>query len=249
MDEKNHHPSQSSPLAPENRQDQISIPQQVLANLIHEIGRPLGSLRTALHALQTGAMNDPDLRNELLRGMAERVTRIGRLLDDLALTTRGLEPQEIEFKSIPINPWLDSLVPLWAESAYQKKITWQVQIPGNLPILETDPDRLAQALGNLVNNAIKFTPVGGQVTLSVHQLEDKIQFSVSDSGIGISPEDQQNLFVPFFRSDQVSWKAPGLGLGLSITKTITESLGGEISLTSALDQGSTFTITLPVQKA
>jgi signal transduction histidine kinase len=228
------------------RQDSEETRQQMLANVIHEIGRPLGSLRTALHALQAGAVNDPPLRDDLLKGMSERVDRMGRLLEDLAMTYRGLEPQEIHIESVQVNEWMDSLLPLWAETAKQKQLNWEVSVPDNLPVIQTDPDRLAQALSNLVSNAIKFTPAGGKISLAICLEEGVLRFQISDSGIGIAIEDQRRLFVPFHRSVQPDWKAPGLGLGLSIAKTITESLGGQISFTSAPDQGSTFTILLPV---
>lgn len=231
----------------ERRRELEGTRQQMLANLIHEIGRPLGSLRTALHALQAGAVNDLSLRNDLMKGMAERIDRMGRLLEDLALTYRGLEPQEIHLQSVQISEWLESLTPLWAESARQKQLAWEVVLPDYLPVIQTDPDRLAQALGNLVNNAIKFTPAGGNIKFSICLEEGKIQFKISDTGIGIPVEDQQHLFVPFYRSIRPSWKAPGLGLGLSITKSIIESLGGQISLDSTPAKGSTFTITLPNQ--
>ena len=221
--------------------------EQMLSNLIHEIGRPLGSIRTALHALQTGAVNDQPLRVDLMQGMSERIDRMGRLLEDLALTYRGLGVQEIHLQSVQINEWLESLTPLWAESAQQKQLVWEMDLPEDLPLIRTDPDRLAQALGNLVNNAIKFTPAGGKITLATRYDENRIQFRVSDTGIGIPLDDQPHLFVPFYRSIQPSWKAPGLGLGLSITKTIIKSLGGEITLTSSPGQGSSFTIILPVQ--
>jgi signal transduction histidine kinase len=116
-----------------------------------------------------------------------------------------------------------------------------------LPVIRTDPDRLAQALGNLVSNAIKFTPAGGKINLTARFEESHILFIVTDTGIGIPLDDQPHLFVPFFRSIQPSWKAPGLGLGLSITKTIIQSLGGQIFFVSAPSQGSTFTIILPTQ--
>jgi len=247
MDNENNYPSQTNNRQPGNQQDQESSRQQMLANLIHEIGRPLGSLRTALHALQSGAMDDPTLRTELMKGMVERVERMGRLLDDLALSYRGLEPQEIQLKSIQVNEWMDSLLPLWAESARQKNLVWETSIPNKLPVIQTDPDRLAQALGNLVNNAIKFTAAGGKVSVYILVTGGKIQFVISDTGIGISLEDQPHLFVPFFRGVHPDWKAPGLGLGLSIAKSIVDSLGGQISLSSSPGQGSTFTVSLPIQ--
>ena len=220
--------------------------QQMLANVIHEIGRPLGSLRTALHALQAGAVNDPALRDDLIKGMSERIDRMGRLLEDLALTYRGLEPQEIHMESVQVNEWMDSLIPLWAETARQKQLAWEAQVPDNLPVIQTDPDRLAQALSNLVSNAIKFTSCGGKVTLAIYLEANKLQFQISDTGTGIPVEDQRHLFVPFHRSIQPSLKSSGLGLGLSIAKTIIDSLGGQISFTSASGLGSTFTIILPI---
>ena len=230
----------------ERRQELETTRQEMLAGVIHEIGRPLGSLRTALHALQAGAVENPSFRSDLMRGMSERIDLMGRLLEDLALTYRSLEPKELDIRSVQVNEWFESLIPLWIETARQKEQTWETILPEDLPIIQTDPDRLAQALDNLVSNAIKFTPIGGKITLIVDLQEDKIQFRVIDTGIGIPVEDQRHLFVPFYRSVQPSWKAPGLGLGLSIAKSITESLGGHISLISNPDQGSTFIIAIPV---
>ena len=229
----------------EHRRDLEETRQQMLANVIHEIGRPLGSLRTALHALRAGAIAKPDLREELLNGMSERVDRMGRLLEDLALTYRNLEPQEIHLKTVQVSPWLAALIPLWVESARQKQLQWQAILPENLPDLHTDPDRLAQVLSNLVNNAIKFTSAGGQITFTVVADKNAVRFLISDTGIGIPSEDQRHLFLPFYRSVQPPWKTPGLGLGLSIAKTLTESLGGKISLESVSQQGSTFTVAIP----
>ena len=230
----------------ERRQELETTRQEMLAGVIHEIGRPLGSLRTALHALQTGAVNNRSLRSDLMKGMAERIDRMGRLLEDLALTYQGLGPQEIYFKSVQVNEWLESLIPLWIENARQKHQTWETVLPDDLPIIHVDPDRLAQALDNLVSNAIKFTPNGGKINLTVNLMENKIQFRVSDTGIGIPVDVQHHLFVPFYRGVQPSWKAPGLGLGLSIAKSIVESLNGQIYLTSNPGQGSTFVISLPI---
>jgi signal transduction histidine kinase len=227
------------------RMDLENMRQQMLANLIHEMGRPLGSLRTAVHALQTGAAQDPTLSTELLTGMTERIDRMGRLLDDLALIYRKLEPYEIIYRSIDVREWLQSLTPLWAENARTQGLTFESTLPVNSIQFTSDPERLAQVLSNLVSNAIKFTPLGGKVSLLARISDDQLQIEISDTGVGISPENQQHLFVPFYRVVHPSWKAPGLGLGLTISKAIIESLGGKIAVTSAPGQGSTFTVTLP----
>jgi len=219
--------------------------QQMVANLVHEIGRPLGSVRTAIDALLSGALEDPILRVDLVQGISERVDRMGRLLEDLALTYRRLTPQEIQLKLVAIKQWIGPLTPLWAETARQKGIEWEFSMPGEIFDITTDPDRLAQALSNLVNNAIKFTPGGGKVSLIVIQEHENTWFQVKDTGPGIPLEEQPHLFTPFHRSVQPSWKTPGLGLGLSIAQSIIISLGGKITFTSTPGLGSTFTIELP----
>ncbi len=223
--------------------------QQMMANVIHEIGRPLVGMRTAIHALKGGAADDLSLRENLLDGMTEHVERIDRLLDDMSLTYRRLGPQEIEVRRVNLEEWLNRLLPLWAESARQHGFEWQCQSDAPLPIINTDPQRLSQAISNLVDNAMKFTPSGGKVSLSFQVNDGNILMTVSDNGPGVPLEDQPRLFTPFYRSVRPSWKAPGLGLGLSIARTIVESLGGSISFTSILGRGSSFTIHLPLTAA
>ncbi len=229
----------------ERRQELEATRQQMLSNLIHELGRPLGSIRTAVHALQAGAADQPELRANLFKGMTERIDRMGRLLDDLSLTYRSIRPSELDLRPTDLCDWLATLVPLWEQTALQKGLHWSATISPNLPLITTDPDRLAQALSNLVNNAIKFTPAGQSVTLTVSQNGEEIVLEVLDTGPGIAVEDQPHLFTPFFRSVHPDWKAPGLGLGLSIARSLVQSLGGEITLVSHPDQGSSFTIHLP----
>ncbi len=223
--------------------------QQMLANVIHEIGRPLGGLRTAIHALKGGAANNLSLRADLLDGMTEHIERIDRLLDDMSMTYRQLGPQEILLKQVNLEEWFNRLLPLWAENARQHGYEWQCKSNGQLPTISTDPERLAQAVSNLVDNAFKFTPPGGKVSLLISANTSDILMTVSDNGPGIPPEDQPRLFTPFYRSVRPSWKAPGLGLGLSISRTIVESLGGSISFTSVPGHGSSFTIRLPLPQA
>ena len=231
----------------ERRQELEENRHLMLANLVHEIGRPLGSLRTAVHALQSGAADDPALQADFLTGMAERIDRMGRLIEDLALAYRPLSVQEIHIQPVNLTQWVHTLEPLWAENARQKNLTWECKLPGDLTEIQTDPDRLAQALSNLVNNAIKFSPSGGKVVLTIEQKLDHIMLQVSDNGPGIPFDVQTRLFTPFYRGVQPSWKTPGLGLGLSITRSIIDSLGGSVSFTSIPSQGSIFTIDLPIQ--
>ena len=231
----------------ERRQELEDTRQRMLANVVHEIGRPLGSLRTAVYALQGGAAEDPILRANMLKGMTERLRRMGRLLEDLSVAYRGLAPNELDLKPVDLASWLDQLIPLWEQTAREKEITWQFEMDECLPEIVTDPERLSQALSNLVDNALKFTQSGGKVSLSVQASPEQIRFRVSDTGPGISLEDQAHLFTPFYRSVRPGWKAPGLGLGLSIARSIADSLKGSITLSSSPGEGSTFVLVVPVK--
>jgi two-component system sensor histidine kinase BaeS len=230
----------------ERRQELEKTRQQMVANVVHEIGRPLGSLRIAVHALESGASEDPQLRDNMLKGMTERIRRLGRLLEDLSLAYRGMARTELNLKQVDLASWLEQLTPLWVQTAKDKMVDWQMDIQEDLPKITTDPDRLSQAFSNLVDNALKFTPPGGKVSLNVKADSTSVQLQVSDTGPGIALEDQPHLFTPFFRSITPGWKAPGLGLGLSIARSIVESLGGQIDLLSQPGQGSTFTIKIPI---
>jgi two-component system phosphate regulon sensor histidine kinase PhoR len=153
---------------------------------------------------------------------------------------------ELNLKQVDLASWLEQLTPLWVQTAKDKMVDWQMDIQEDLPKITTDPDRLSQAFSNLVDNALKFTPPGGKVSLNVKADSTSVQLQVSDTGPGIALEDQPHLFTPFFRSITPGWKAPGLGLGLSIARSIVESLGGQIDLLSQPGQGSTFTIKIPI---
>jgi signal transduction histidine kinase len=222
-----------------------STRKQMLANLVHELSRPLGSLQIAAHALLSGAESNASLRLDLLQGMSERIEWLGHLVNDL--TQAYLPEHTLELRSLPFNPgpWLETLVPLWIEMARHKGIEWHSSWPDQLPVIDGDPARLEQAVGNLVSNAIKFTPSGGKVSMTVGTETGQFWISVADNGSGISSDDLQHLFDPFFRAERTALKAPGLGLGLSIAKTIAEAHGGSIEVHSHPGEGSQFTLCIP----
>ena len=133
--------------------------RQMLANLLHEVGRPLGSLRAAGRALLDGADADAGLRRELLAGMDDEIGRMEALLDDIAdLRDRAAAGIELHRRPVALGEWLPQVLAPWREAARGAGLRWETDIAGDLPTVEVDPDRLAQALGNLLSNAIKFTP-------------------------------------------------------------------------------------------
>ena len=130
--------------------------KQILANLVYELGRPLGALHAATHALQSGADQDPDLRRELLKGMDEEIRRLQRLLEDLAhLNDQSIGALELKPQVTPLDEWLLNLLPPWRQAAQDERLHWKVDLGHGLPELYVDPDRLALAVGNLIRNAIR----------------------------------------------------------------------------------------------
>ena len=204
----------------------------------------------------------------ILKGIAVGAERMNDIVNDL------LDVSAIEMSSLVLNPepvvvgeLFQVLLERASHVARSRQQTFNVDIKTDLPIIQTDPKRLYQVLDQLVNNAIKFTPDGGEITVTAyHETEAKtgadfIKVEVADTGIGIAPEDKEYVFDKFFRvgktnlhsSGKVKFKGAGPGLGLSIVKGVVESLNGQIWIESqGYDEvnfpGSTFHLRLPVQK-
>jgi signal transduction histidine kinase len=224
--------------------------RQLLANLVHELGRPLGALRSAIQALAGGAAHDPQLLEDLTTGMDDQAARLQHLLDDLAhLHDQVLGDLEMEYQPLRVSDWLPKVLRPWQEAAQDKHLTWQTDIPVDLPEISADPDRLASVVENLVSNAIKYTHAGGMVSINALVEGEELLIRVKDNGSGIDSDEQQKVFEPFYRGNQGRRFKQGMGLGLSIARDLIEAHGGRISLESEPGKGSLFTIHLPLQKA
>jgi two-component system sensor histidine kinase BaeS len=223
--------------------------KQLLANLVHELGRPLGALRSAIQALAGGAAQDPKLLLDLTTGMDDQAARLQHLLDDLAhLHDQVLGTLELEFQPLNLSDWLPIVLRPWQEAAKDKHLTWQTDIPLDLPEISADPVRLASVVENLVSNAIKYTHSGGMISIGARVEGEEILIQVKDNGSGIAPEEQQKIFEPFYRGNQGRRFKQGMGLGLSIARDLVEAHGGRITLESTSAQGSQFTIHLPLMR-
>ncbi len=233
--------------------------RRLLANLVHEIGRPLGALQSGLQALEGGADSDPQLRQELLAGMEGEVQILERLLDELSqIYDQILGSLELERQPAETSDWLQSTLAPWRESAQSKRLSWEANIPSDLPSVEIDPGRMSQAVGNLMSNAIKYTPSGGKIIIEAgagsmnltNEMNGPRQacvwIRVRDTGPGIPEEEQEKIFTPFYRGSKQRRYPYGMGLGLTIAADMVHAHGGKLTLDSKPGKGSSFTIWLPL---
>ena len=226
---------------------QEALRNRMLANVVHEIGRPLGAIHSAIYAIIQGAAEDDATRDELLHGMDREIQGMQILLEDLTLIKGQLDkPLELDLKPVELSAWLVSTLLPWRSAAQDKGITWKTDIPKDLPTITLDPHRMSQALGNLLSNAIKYTPPEGKIDLSAGRTANEAWISVRDTGLGISLEEQDKVFEPFYRSTKERRFPQGLGLGLTIARELIDAHGGDLKIESAPDEGSKFTITIPL---
>jgi two-component system phosphate regulon sensor histidine kinase PhoR len=224
------------------------VRRDFVANASHELRTPLTSIRGFVEALEDGGVDEPPTARrflEKIRSAAERMTALVSDLLELSRLESGerpptwerLAPEEV------VDEVLAALAPLAA--AKQIEITAQV----DAPVFETDRDRLRGVVENLVENAIKYTPSGGHVSVSARADDGSVVFEVADDGPGIAAEHLPRLFERFYRVDKArSRELGGTGLGLSIVKHLVESLGGVVSVTSEPGQGSRFRVGLPMAR-
>ena len=221
--------------------------RQLLANLVHELGNPLGALHSGIQALLGGADEDETLRKDLLAGMDGELGRLQHLLEDLShLHDQVLGTLELNVQPVSIQEWLPKVILPWREAALEKRLQWEFTCQDDLPEVLIDTERLAQALGNLLSNAIRYTPSEGRVAVSARQADGNVLLQVIDSGPGIAQEEQKRIFTPFYRGRAARRFERGMGLGLTIARDLVVAHGAELRLESQPGKGATFTISLPV---
>ena len=214
--------------------------KQFVADAAHEIHTPLTALRTNLELARLSTDPDPFINNAL-----DQSSRIEKFSSDLLLLSRlesGLD--DSERKPFRLDDLLRELSEPFAAQAEQAGLDFELDLDRTGPVqVHGDQARLSQAVGNLLDNAIKFTPSGGRVRLDLAQQEGQIRLEVADSGIGIPAEDHSLLFQRFHRGRNAA-AYPGSGLGLAISQAIVRQHGGEIQVQSQ-DSGTVFTLILP----
>lgn len=220
--------------------------RRLLANLVHEIGRPLGALHAAIQALLRIPQPEPQMVQEMLAGMNDETNRLQSLLEELThLHDLVLGTLELEHQPINLGEWLPAVLRPWEAAAEEKRLKWKISIPPYLPTLLADPLRLAQVIGNLISNAVKYTLPGGTVAIDVGSDGENTWFRVSDTGPGIYAEELEKIFTPFYRGAQGGRISQGMGLGLTIARDLVTAHQGRLEVKSQPGLGSQFTVWLP----
>jgi two-component system, OmpR family, sensor histidine kinase BaeS len=203
-------------------------------------------LRSAIHALEKGAAQDPPLLTDLTRGMDDETFRLQFLLDELAnLYDKTTGNLELNRKPVQVSDWLRGVLIPWQAAAEEKRLEWQEDITSGLPSVSMDEMRMAQVVGNLVSNAIKYTPSGGSVKVSTGVEKGSFWLKVVDTGAGVRADEREKIFLPFYRGDTGRRIKQGMGLGLTIARELVTAHGGQINVESTPGKGSTFTVTIP----
>ena len=216
-----------------------------VATVAHELRTPLASMRLLIDTLRAGRVRDEKQTREYLDLIASENERLSKLAEnfltfsrfdrgELSLNLTQIAPRSIAEQAVStLRPRLD-------------ETTFTVEAPENLPQIHADRDALAQVLTNLLDNALKYTGEEKRIALRISAVADGVVFAVEDNGIGLTPDERQEIFRPFYQADQkLSRTREGCGLGLAIVNKIVKAHGGEITVASEPGKGSVFRVKIP----
>ena len=219
---------------------------EFLANASHEIRTPLAGIQATLETLDLGAIDDPGAARPFVSSALDETQRLTAFVENLLdLSRLEMGWARLVTQPVSVSDAVDECVGTMASMASRAGIDLVTDVEPDVPQISADPGRLHQALVNLVHNAIKFTPSGGQVTVSATKGDrNAVRLRVRDTGVGISPEDSAVLMDRVGQGDESGMR--GGGLGLAIVKQIVEAHGGDVLVESAPGEGSVFSLLLPV---
>ena len=224
-----------------------NLRRELVANVSHELKTPLAAIKGYAETLRLGAVNDPEHNLHFVRRIEEQADRLHELILDILQIARLESGQEtFELADVPLAPVIEQCCEQFAETAAGRQVALKFELPPAEWRVRADDEGVRTILSNLIDNALKFTPAGGAVTVRSSANGAFATIEVADTGIGIAPHDQERVFERFYRADKArSRDLGGTGLGLSIAKHLAQAFGGNVSVVSRPGQGSTFTVELP----
>lgn len=224
-------------------QHRVDLLAEFVAHASHDFRTPLSTITTSLYLVER--LKEEDRRQQRIDIIKEQVSNLNRMLDNMLMLTRLDSSAYFSPGKTDLHEILMTLNEKYQSLAQAKAQQFKVIIPEATQTFFMDGVLLTQALSNLLDNAIRYTPEGGTITLACEVQGGECQFKVTDSGIGIPEEELDRIFERFYRVDRAR-RFSGTGLGLSIVRKIAERHGGTVTVESELDEGSTFTLTMPL---
>lgn len=218
----------------------------------HELRIPMTSIKGYADLIRQGAVGSVNEQQlNFLDVIRSNVERMGTLVSDLSDISRIETGRlKLDCSLVPVQEYVEETMRSLKPKLEEKDQSLELEVPPDLPQVYADPNRLIQIMTNLVSNAWKYTPVGGAICIAARAEGAFVRVEVVDNGIGISPEDQYELFKQFFRSEEpLVREEQGWGLGLNVAKRLVELMGGTIGVSSSLGAGSTFWFTLPISES
>lgn len=224
-----------------------NLRRELVANVSHELKTPLAAIKAYAETLRLGAVNDPEINLTFVHRIEEQAERLHELILDILQIARVEAGQEaFEICDVPLHELIEECLAQFADLAQSKRVELIGPPIDQEIFVRGDEEGVRTILNNLVDNAIKYTPADGRVTVRCTIETSAVMLEVQDTGIGIAEKDQARVFERFYRVDKArSREMGGTGLGLSIVKHLSQALGGSVGLDSTIGKGSTFRVHLP----
>ncbi|MCL4219961.1 MAG: hypothetical protein KJZ65_01190 [Phycisphaerales bacterium] len=217
------------------------------AHAVHELRTPLTNIRLYVEEALESQDTDTEVRGRALNVINHEARRLERVVTDM-LSAAELDSGSLSLQrgDVRVSQMFEELKKDYKVAAAEKEISLTFDLPPKLPVITGDRDKLALLMHNLIGNAVKYTPRGGAIVVRFEEQETRYVIEVTDTGIGIAPEEVEKVFDRFYRSrDARVGEITGTGLGLTLAREVARLHGGDIAVDSRLDQGSTFTLWLP----
>jgi signal transduction histidine kinase len=211
---------------------------QLAGSVAHELRNPLGILNNAVYYLKTILADGDQTVQEYLEMISTQIRKSDKIISDLLNFSRTRPDESAEREEVAVSAMIQQVL---AEQPPPAQVEVSTQIAPDLPPIFVDLQQMNAVLTNLVSNAYQAMPDGGKLAIKAETKADEVVIAVSDTGVGIPPENINKLFEPLFTT-----KAKGIGLGLAVSKNLVEANGGTIEVQSEYEKGCIFTVSLPV---